>query len=236
MLISRLPKKGLLKDALNGEKNLISLAFECRGMENKVLKQLQEEHSTLSASDDVSDETDETIIDNEYRVDVGLSKNSNEYISASSLLENNDWLSNVQKCLDPLEKLSRREINNECKRQADILKKVLIQRLDSHISSRIIDKSKHSHWCLEWARKNIPQMSAIMTLFNHTKKISNVLIVAIHYYPNHLIFYWQQTAKQNCKVLIYIMIQMMKYGLEVEKYLIETSLSDTMNIRNLQLH
>ena len=47
---------------------------------------------------------------------------------------------------------------------------VLIQRLDSHISSRIIDKSKHSHWCLEWARKNIPQMSAIMTLFNHTKK------------------------------------------------------------------
>ena len=170
LLISRLPKNGLLNDALKGEKNLISLAFECRGMENKVLKQLQEEHSTLSASDDVSDETDEIIIDNEYRVDVSLSKNCNEYISASSLLENNDWLSNVQKCLDPLEKLSRREINNECKRQADILKKVLIQRLDSHISSRIIDKSKHSHWCLEWARKNIPQMSAIMTLFNHTKK------------------------------------------------------------------
>ena len=44
----------------------------------------------------MSDETDEIIIDNEYIVDVGLSKNSNEYISASSLLENNDWLSNIQ--------------------------------------------------------------------------------------------------------------------------------------------
>ena len=34
----------------------------------------------------------------------------------------------------------------------------------------------------------------------------------------------------------YDMIQMMKYGLEVERPLIETFLSDTMNIRNLQLH
>ena len=54
--------------------NLISLAFECRGMDNKVLTKLQETISTLSASDDVSDETDETIINNEYRVDVTLSK------------------------------------------------------------------------------------------------------------------------------------------------------------------
>ena len=139
----------------------------------KVFKKLQEEHSTLSTLDDVSDETDETdgtIIDNEYRADVILNKNNNEYISASLLLENNDWLSYVQILLDPLEKLSRREINNECKRQADNLKKVLTQRLDSHISSRIIGKSKHNHWCLEWVRKKIPQMSAIMSLFNHTQK------------------------------------------------------------------
>ena len=34
LVISRFPKKGLLNDALNGEKNLISLAFECREMES----------------------------------------------------------------------------------------------------------------------------------------------------------------------------------------------------------
>ena len=231
MLISRLPKKGLLKDALNGEKNLISLAFECRGMENKVLKQLQEEHSTLSASDDESDETDETIIDNEYRVDVGLSKNSNEYISASSLLENNDWLSNVQKCLDPLEKLSRREINNECKRQADILKKVLIQRLDSHISSRIIDKSKHSHWCLEWARKNISQISANMTLFNHTKKDIECLdsCNTLLSQSSNFLLETNSEAKSQGAYLY--------YDTNDEIWVRSgTFLSDTMNIRNLQLH
>ena len=72
LLKSRLPKKGQCNDALNGENNLIPLAFECRGMKDKGFKKLQEEHSTLSASDDVSDETNETMCNNTYRVDICL--------------------------------------------------------------------------------------------------------------------------------------------------------------------
>ena len=40
LLVSRLPNKGKLESALQGEKNLISLVYECKMMPNKIHDQL----------------------------------------------------------------------------------------------------------------------------------------------------------------------------------------------------
>ena len=46
----------------------------------------------------------------------------------------------------------------------------MLGRLTQHINIRIEDSRKKEHWCLNWARDNFAQMSAVMVLYDHVKE------------------------------------------------------------------
>jgi hypothetical protein len=47
------------------------------------------------------------------------------------------------------------------------LTKILRQRYRLHLEKRVEDVSKHSHWCLLWAVKNLPRAAALMIINGH---------------------------------------------------------------------
>ena len=53
--------------------------------------------------------------------------------------------------------------------RADLLQEQLERRLGNHVQLKIADSNKWDHWCLRWASRNLPQMTAIMVLFRHIK-------------------------------------------------------------------
>jgi hypothetical protein len=86
---------------------------------------------------------------------------------ASVLLARPEWISRVLYCFSEDRQLE--EISNIAMDQADLLQTILLQRLDRHISNRVQNKEKHSHWCWNWARQNLGHIAAIMTVFRHSK-------------------------------------------------------------------
>ena len=55
-------------------------------------------------------------------------------------------------------------------KKAKQLQSILLGRLTQHINIRIEDSRKKEHWCLNWARDNFAQMSAVMVLYDHVKE------------------------------------------------------------------
>ena len=39
-----------------------------------------------------------------------------------------------------------------------------------HLKRRIEDAAKHDHWAIQWSRKNMSQVAAMMILFGHIKQ------------------------------------------------------------------
>ena len=163
-LQTKLPNKGSVDDAKNGNNNLIKMAYELRYEKNHLQKTYDNIRSEQSNNSP-------TIEDNIIPINItsGLRETS---ILSSCLLEDKEWVKRVTECFE-LGCVRKRTISNkisdQIKAQADILNKILMTRFTSHIQQRITNKNKHNHWCLCWFEKNIPQMASIMTLLGHIK-------------------------------------------------------------------
>jgi len=53
--------------------------------------------------------------------------------------------------------------------RADHLQDILTHRLYVHVNTRVLDRSKHSHWCLQWAQDNLPHLCAMAVMTGHIK-------------------------------------------------------------------
>ena len=93
----------------------------------------------------------------------------------SELLSDADFISKVNSCFNPNNKIVNEEITDELKKKGDEIQKMLHKRLTRHLSYRIIDPKIRKHWSFEWARKNFPHMAAVMTLHGHVK--DNIMVL-----------------------------------------------------------
>jgi hypothetical protein len=92
-----------------------------------------------------------------------------DYTMPSELLSNPGWVDMLTKSFDPSEKMIRPELNDDFKSKADLLFSILRGRLRTHIEHRVQTELQQSHWCFDWARKNLSIVSAYMVLFGHVK-------------------------------------------------------------------
>ena len=128
---SKLPNKGKLKDAQNGEKNLIFLAFQLRGKASILDTIPVPEETNENQTGDDAPSLVHTIID------VPLNADSEECILPSSILSKPEWINNVVKVFDGEDCLIKREINEEANKEADVLVEVLQVRFKQHVQRRI---------------------------------------------------------------------------------------------------
>jgi hypothetical protein len=89
---------------------------------------------------------------------------------ASSILQSDGFLETVNKCFNASRNFSIAiEVNDEMMLLGDQLQKSLSFRLTAYKEVRLLDPSKHSHWCMLWFMQNLPVVSAIMVAMNHSK-------------------------------------------------------------------
>ena len=163
---SKLPKKGKVEDAKNGEKNLIAMAFDCRTKENIMHQQLDAHNKTIEQRE-VQQSQDETPLP--FSLPVPLAQSNHYSIKPSLLLMRPEWVASIFDCFDPDQKRICIEIGETVSLRADLLHKILLNRLARHINSRVREQEKRSHWCLKWAAENMAQMAAIMVVFDCVK-------------------------------------------------------------------
>ena len=94
---------------------------------------------------------------------------------ASELLGNAAFISKVNSCFNPNDKIVNEEVTDELKKKGDEIQKMLHKRLTKHLSYRITDPKIRKHWSFEWARKNFPHMAAVMALHGHVK--DNIMVL-----------------------------------------------------------
>mmetsp|Transcript_7584 Transcript_7584/g.13673 ORF Transcript_7584/g.13673 Transcript_7584/m.13673 type:complete len:352 (+) Transcript_7584:347-1402(+) len=90
-------------------------------------------------------------------------------IKSSQLLRDPVWVARIISVFDPQGKLIKEEIIEDFTTKADCLLNMLQFRLSSYHIPKRVPKSKHNHWSLEWAKKNLAVVAAYMILFKHTK-------------------------------------------------------------------
>ena len=163
---SKLPKKGKLDEAKNGENNLIAMAFDCRTKENIMHQQLDAHNKTIEHRE-VRESQDETPLP--FSLPVPLTQSNHYSIKPATLLVRPEWVASVFSCFDPDQKRIRREIREAVLVKADLLHRILLTRLARHINDRVQAQEKRNHWCLKWAAENMAQMAAIMVLFDCVK-------------------------------------------------------------------
>ena len=100
LLISRLPNKGKLESALQGEKNLISLVYECKMMPNKIHDQLIREK--LSDKDsNISSEGNHKLF---TLLNVTMMQDGGDILLQdnipSILLNDVEWINRVYQCFE----------------------------------------------------------------------------------------------------------------------------------------
>ena len=174
--ISKLPNKGNISKAIQGESNLISLTYKYRSLPNLMRKQVLEE---------VEDEDNE-FMDRDHRHNgTNLNRNiftivninstqdglASSQLTPSSLLGDCEWVHNVRKCF--MERNNVEEglhISRDQIEQSENLFSILKNRLTYHIFNRIEDTKKHDHWSLKWVVRNLPHMATIMVLMQHVKQ------------------------------------------------------------------
>ena len=162
---SKLPNKGKIADAIRGEHNLISMAFDSRSMPNVLtdkLKKVEENELSIGVVNE-----DETNTFSRHAVIVEIRKITTK---ASAYLQNVEWIDSVKKVFDTSSIKRMNDVSEDCYSKADNLQKILLSRLTNHIRRRIQEKQKMEHWCLQWAASNFAQMSALIVLSDHVKE------------------------------------------------------------------
>lgn len=104
-----------------------------------------------------------------FSLPVPLAQSNHYSIKPSFLLARPEWVASIFDCFDPDQKRVRIEIGETASLRADLLHKILLNRLARHINSRVREQEKRSHWCLKWAAENMAQMAAIMVVFDCVK-------------------------------------------------------------------
>jgi hypothetical protein len=88
---------------------------------------------------------------------------------ASSFLENQEWISEVKKMIVS-DGQDLNLVNNEMKEQADVLQRLLLQRLTFHVQRRC-PNPKGSKWVFNFTAENLSsRMAAMMCLQGHMKR------------------------------------------------------------------
>lgn len=57
-------------------------------------------------------------------------------------------------------------IETQIEKEVNLLLSKVTTRLHNHVSTRIHDDVKRTHWCLQWAAANFPRLSAVIYLFD----------------------------------------------------------------------
>ncbi len=173
--IKEIPKtKGTYEEASRGLRNRILVAFQCRNKPNNLDGELP--HNL----DEEIDDSDDTIqLYDRVTVHTVDECNDNNSVSPSELLRNQSWIQSAVKlfCLEeytpscfksdaPLDDRQKKE-KAELLTKADILVKMLRQRLKDHIKNRA--ESRRDHWVWNFSRKNLAVVAAYMILAGHIK-------------------------------------------------------------------
>jgi hypothetical protein len=89
----------------------------------------------------------------------------------SELMRNDTWTSMLESTFKLGDAVQIRVNRNEHDAmRADHLYQLLQHRLTTHIRKRVSDETKHNHWCLQFARHNLPQVCALAVMVGHIKK------------------------------------------------------------------
>ena len=171
--VKDIPKtKGSLEEAKRGLRNRILVAYECREkpslLEGGMPHNLDEE-----SNDDDSIQLDDLVM--VHTVD----SSDDIAVSPSELLRDQSWIDSIVElfCLDEYVpscfksgvSLDDQQTKDkaELMKTADILVKMLRQRLKEHIKIRAI--SRRDHWIWKFARKNLSVVAAYQILAGHMK-------------------------------------------------------------------
>jgi len=150
---SALPKKGSLEDAGRGEKTLVTMAWECR-QQPIILKGTVHLPSKTRIIQPITISMPAPV--------------SAVPVKASQLIVSADWVSKVETAFVLPEHIQLVRTPDDAAR-ADHLQDILTHRLYVHVNTRVLDRSKHSHWCLQWAQDNLPHLCAMAVMTGHIK-------------------------------------------------------------------
>ena len=170
--VSKLPNKGNISNAIQGETNLISIAYNYCSLPNLLRKQLLEEEDNGEFIDweETNNRSGNKDIFTIVNINNAQDGSASFQLTPSSLLANSEWVKNVFKCFAGSEHQETANVSQEQIDQCEHLYKNFSDRLTCHIFNRIEDKNKHDHWGLKWASKNLPHIATIMILMGHIKQ------------------------------------------------------------------
>ncbi|KAL7498904.1 hypothetical protein ACHAWT_008594 [Skeletonema menzelii] len=165
--------KGSIEEADRGLRNRILVAWQCRDkpslLDGDMPHNLEEE----------GDDGKEAIQLDDIVMVHTVNNHDDNAMSPSELLGNQSWVDSAVKlfCLDEyMQSCFKSDANlddglmkykAELQKKADVLVKMLRQRLKEHIKTRAI--SRRDHWVWNLARKNLSVVAAYMILAGHTK-------------------------------------------------------------------
>ena len=139
---SKLPNKGKIADAIRGEINLISMAFNFRTKPNLLLSKLS---VAEEAERDVGLEVEQSNF-TRHEVIVQL---LNDSVKASTYLNDEVWLARAKLIFanSSTALVNYVTIQLDCDK-SDLLQKFLKSRLTNHVKRRIKDKKKMDNWSI----------------------------------------------------------------------------------------
>ena len=168
--------KTALADALSGVRNLVSVAFECKGEKSRFLASSSdsENHSERNATGTSTAASLPTIriLNDIMPVDPDAIG-----VKASDILRSPEKLAAIRAAFDPdgnykmlaLDELAPEVLSEELAR-ADLLCDMLRSRMPWHVRNKVEDPSKRILPVWSWARKNMIIPAAWMVLVGHAKK------------------------------------------------------------------
>jgi len=115
---SKLPNKGKVADAIRGEHNLISMAFNCRSMPNILTDLLKEAEESQLSIDLVNTEEANTF--SRHEVIVEIRKITTK---ASTYLQNAEWVDAVKKVFDTSAVKRMNDVSEDSYSKADTVQK-----------------------------------------------------------------------------------------------------------------
>ena len=134
----KLPNKGNIPSAIQGESNHISLAYESRALPNLLQKQLldeKEDNELVDFDDIINREKRRTDLFTIVKIDNAQDVSASSQLTPSSLLANSEWVRNVFKCFTETRSNEEEIVNvsQEQIEQSENLRKILRYRLTCHI-------------------------------------------------------------------------------------------------------
>lgn len=158
-----------LADALEGRENAVSVAFDIRTNKSRLL--------AAAAAAEVSNNSAANVAPPMPLVSCVLLYPMDGGMKPSDILSDNSKIDAICSIFDPQDHLKKvdfkiRPLTSDVSllvAKADVLFDHLQTRLLTHVKLRV-KPSQRSHWCLQWARKNLAVVAAYMVWANHLKK------------------------------------------------------------------